>query len=407
MDIYVYVLPIMQREAMDRLSELILKGVFKMLDTHLLYKEVKELGNSNILSELEAHKFNLTIFNLMRIETKELIHSNILAELLNPNNKYNFGRLFLDKFLNYFDGLKPQGTAKLNPVKLKELTQAKLINIAREYNNFDIVLNFLNEKTVIVIENKIRHHEREKQISDYQKILPTIYKNYSQYIIIFLTPSGRISETLDQNNKQVLVILASYSDIVNILNEILPQFKGETEYFLRQFKIHLEGDILMQDSVLKEKCREIFVKYPKAYSYLVKNQPGLEDILEDIKNEIKAKYNDIQFRFIPYPKGQKITEFQVSNDAWMNKDVHIKTYIVNDNTLSIFAAVPKSKINDTFKLRFGIDPHPIIRDLSWSWYNILEGEPTEFSTPDGFGKETMKNVVEEISKIFDKINPYL
>ena len=88
-----------------------------------------------------------------------------------------------------------------------------------------------------------------------QKRLPTIYKNYSQYIIIFLTPSGRISETLDQTNKQVLVILASYSDIVNILNEILQQFKGKTEYFLRQFNIHLKGVILMQDSVLKEKCR--------------------------------------------------------------------------------------------------------------------------------------------------------
>ena len=137
-----------------------------------------------------APDFN--IFQILKLERKEVgTHSAFLANLLDPHGFHGQGSLFLNAFLEKIGIETASGKWRVETEKWAGyVDDINYSNLGR----MDIVLK--NERSAIVIENKIDHVDEPHQLWRYGKWLENEYgpgclREKKHFRIVYLTPSGR------------------------------------------------------------------------------------------------------------------------------------------------------------------------------------------------------------------------
>lgn len=178
---------------------------------------------SSIL-KTDAPYFN--IFSILKISHLEArVHTPFLCNLINPKGTHGQGRLFFELLIEKLWGSDFLINNRLTDIQVRQEERS-------DYGQIDLIIRFkANGKPhIIVIENKIYHHDEELQISRYNKKIKEEEKiPKSQYLIIYLTIDGKApterSIPKDEYNELVLnntLVLWSYRrDIINLLYRAL------------------------------------------------------------------------------------------------------------------------------------------------------------------------------------------
>ena len=258
------------------------------------FDEVKQVIEklSNRQEKKDELDKNSNIFCILGIDDFEIRHSNFLAWIFRTNKK------FLKAFLTCKDGLG-----------IKEDNAEKLVNseyiVDREYKedlhgrSVDIVISFLKEKCVIVIENKIYSGEGDKQLSDYYDGIESSskFEGFEQKYV-YLTLNGQKPSSIDDN---IHYKSMSYSSILEILEKIKTTRKN-----LRAQDIFVNNYI----DILKDKT--------------VKVMNRVDDYLELYRNHKDVVLEMISY--IPNPEKRVEIEKEIINN---NPDLILKSDMAN------------------------------------------------------------------------------
>jgi hypothetical protein len=135
------------------------------------------------------------VFRILRLAHKEVqAHTPFLGELLNPKGNHGQGFVFLKGFLR----MAQQRGLLLPPGSIESFRwQVGIEQGAAPYGNIDIIVRCLPLRYLLVIENKIWAGEQPDQLRRYADWMATQRKAYDVRQMVFLTPTGRTSDTIE------------------------------------------------------------------------------------------------------------------------------------------------------------------------------------------------------------------
>lgn len=231
-----------------------------------------------------ADDFNL--FEVLRITNMEIRHSNILAWIFDPNESHDLGDAFIKSFITKVVSKCNQNKYSVFDLLLQDFYSYQ---VYRESSHMDIVLASRDEKTAVIIENKIWSGESSHQLNDYLEKSKTEYKDCNQILYVFLTPYGR--EASDPDNW----IAFSYEEIIDSLESAIKGKKLRDEVVL---VIHNYINIVRKN-IMKEKdeklvsiCNEIYNKHKIALRLIFENVNIDNSVENEIIRETLKELND-------------------------------------------------------------------------------------------------------------------
>lgn len=148
-----------------------------------IIKELQRVADENGKRAAKLAPYAFNVFKICGVDRSELMHSAFIANLLNPNGTHGLGSKFLEEFLLTCD------------VSVPNALESVLVTTEESHGEgrFDIILR--NDcDWVLMIENKVDADEGYKQLQRYQQYLR---KQKGAWGILFLTPDGRASQTMD------------------------------------------------------------------------------------------------------------------------------------------------------------------------------------------------------------------
>ena len=194
------------------------------------------------LKQLNDWTDDFNLFDVLRITNMEIRHSNILAWIFDPNENHGLGDSFIKSFITKVVSKCNQNKYSAFDLLLQDFYSYQ---VYRESNHMDIVLVSREEKTAVIIENKIWSGESSHQLNDYLEKSKTEYKDCNQILYVFLTPFGR--EASDPDNW----IAFSYGEIIDSLESSIKGMNLPDEVVL---VIHNYIDIVRKN-IMKEKMK--------------------------------------------------------------------------------------------------------------------------------------------------------
>lgn len=203
--------------------------------------EVKKIANMIYSREFEELDRMFKAFNplkVLRMDSHEIRHSNVLAWLLNHEENHGLNSVFIEKFISKLL-MKPENDRFVSDSAffLKTLSMkfddwnVEREKLTSQKRSIDLVLSSMENKTVIVIENKFYSSQSPRQLDDYLEFAREEFKGYT-IIPVFLT-------LLDEEAANDQYWALNYADIADILEFILKFHKesisGEVFVFLKNY----------------------------------------------------------------------------------------------------------------------------------------------------------------------------
>ncbi len=270
--------------------------------------QLAALATSEEFTSLTQYTKSFDLFKVMGVSTKELVHSNIIAALLNERESHGLGAVLRDAYVASLATCR----CSTNPVPPQILanTAGERARISRELAQIDIVLDFPDLHLVIAIENKIWAKDQEGQIGRYQQTLGELYPHYPNRALVYLTPTGRDSPTIDPESS-LPVYYQSYGQLAKLLRHHQPLANSAANNFIDQMVTHVEKT-MTGNSDLRKLCLEIFLQNEDAYEHLYKNyeyclRQKLDQQFADLKTGLSDSLvfqewsGQIESRFMPHP----------------------------------------------------------------------------------------------------------
>ncbi|WP_461241066.1 PDDEXK-like family protein [Paucilactobacillus sp. N302-9] len=240
---------------------------------------------NEINSQLKNWLIGNNIFNILGLQRNEIRHSNFIAWLVNPSANRVFGDYFLKKILlTVIKNGSVNDLSELN-VMLNDYSDATVL---REYHNIDILIKSANQRTKIVIENKIDSQQHDQQLQRYQKFVQKNSNKDDKLIFIYLTIDG------DDPKAEGWQRL-SYTDVLEILQNMMNRAYDESIelQYVRDY-INLLKVNIVRDEELTKTVEKIYAKYHDAIDLIIENLPNASNqINEDVTTAIKELENKI------------------------------------------------------------------------------------------------------------------
>ena len=295
------------------------------------------INNKNLeLLESKLNEFNP--FRVLNIESGEIKHSNVLAWLLDPSGNRKLGSRILKKFL--MGVINRTGNDDFNIMEVENYSYSD-INVLRERNNIDILIESQKNNFVVVIENKIYSEEHDNQLKRYKQIVKEKFPN-KKILLVYLTLEG---ESPSEDSYATF----SYEDVYDLIKNTLELEKinmnTQVVNFINHYLRILEV-ILMADEKIVELCKNIYKKHKRAIELINDNISGSFELsIDEFKNKNKI---------VELKKGKSIFWFLPKNiEPYLPKKVANNWHL--DYPLSLYFERRK---NDS-KLKIAIQAGPL------------------------------------------------
>jgi hypothetical protein len=271
------------------------------------------------LKKLDGWMDDFNLFDILRITNMEIRHSNILAWIFDPNENHGLGDSFIKSFFTKVVSKCDQN--KYNAFELL-LQDFYSYQVNREHNHMDIVLVSPEERTAIIIENKIWSGESSHQLNDYLEKSKEEYKDYNQILHVFLTPYGR--EASDPDNW----IAFSYGEIIDSLESAIKgmNLRDEVTLVIRNYIETVRKNIMGEKDVKLERiCNEIYNKHRIALKLIYENVNIDNSIEHEIICETLRELNDDgviifednnRLRFFTKSMNEYLPELDTMDSSW-------------------------------------------------------------------------------------------
>lgn len=217
------------------------------------------------LNALDNWKDEVNIFDVLKVTNTEIRHSNILAWLLDPNENHGIGDSFLKEFITKI--VQRCSEDMCNPFDVL-LQDFYTYQVYREANNMDIVLLSKEEKTAIIIENKIWSGESSHQLNKYLEQSRLEYSDCKHLLYVFLTPDG-----YDSSNPYKWISI-SYEDVINALENAIKEKRvaPEVSLIVQNYIDIVRKKIMKErDETLLKICNDIYNKHRTALRLIFEN----------------------------------------------------------------------------------------------------------------------------------------
>lgn len=257
---------------MDKLKSLLNEINLILAQERAIKQEKQKRGeNFNIFSTL----------NLSRNETR--LHSAFIAELLNPKGAHGLQDSFLKCFIQ---NICP--SFDFNTINAHVETEYYIGQISKDETRggrIDIIL-LDDQNHAIIIENKIGALEQGTQLERYNNYAKD--KNFSDYLLFYLTPEGNESDTI--KDKSHYLSISYRNDILNWLESCVciaachPLIR-ET---IRQYMTNLKEILYIMDRENENKLIEIATA--KEY---VDSTLAIMENTENIKKNIRVHFVEL------------------------------------------------------------------------------------------------------------------
>lgn len=275
---------------------------------------IKLSNELTALKHFQSDTFNL--FRILKIGHKEIYHSNFLAWLFDFKYNPDIAPLLLNKlFDKILNNSSEMNSSNNHPYYFKkDSTQV----VYREKNHIDLIIEFPNDKRVIVFENKIYAKESKGQLTRYRQLMDDYYSKISKEFkitYIFLTLNNEAPS--DSNWQSV-----GFDTILDILISIKRELTGQQK--LLDYIQLLEEDLMGKESNEK---RELALKIINDFSEELKYLNELSNNQSEFKGVIKNNKKFSKKENLPLTS--LINDLIITNG--FNKDIQIirtsKTYI--------------------------------------------------------------------------------
>lgn len=238
------------------------------------------------LKQLDDWIDNFNLFDVLRITNLEIRHSNILAWIFDPNENHGLGDSFIKSFITKVVSKCDHNKYSAFDLLLQDFYSYQVL---RESNHMDIVLVSREEKTAVIIENKIWSGESSNQLYSYLEKSKTEYKDCDQILYVFLTPYGR--EASDPDNW----IAFSYGEIIDSLESSIKGMilRDEVVLVINNYIDIVRKNIMKEkDEKLVRICNEIYNKHRTALRLIFENVNIDNSIEHEIISETLRELND-------------------------------------------------------------------------------------------------------------------
>lgn len=280
----------------------------------------EELGK---IRETETKGMN--IFSAVGMARQEVKHSAFFAWLLTPykGKQHDLDNAFLKAWLELLFNENAEGGHRSNSEILAEigfhsindfipLLNVKKINVLTEEclisqeRRIDILIECVEEKIVIVIENKVGTTTHDAQLQAYEDDVNQKYKEDGwKKIYVYLTPEGDLPYELELKDGRLVNqykdhwCVYSYTTILKILKNVIGKL-GRSEkdrklkFLMEDYVEMVDTQILKNNPELFSKCKSIARQYKNELELLM---AYVMDGLADIINYCKDKLDDYSAQF--------------------------------------------------------------------------------------------------------------
>ena len=267
------------------------------MNNEITAKEFEDIVLDKDLEELEQELNKFNLFDVLAATHNENLHSLIIKWLLDPEESHGLKDYFLKKFL------MSAIIQNINNPYLKGLEITPVDIDAFDFNNSliqteevfpkkrrgDISITNESNKLYILIENKIKQGEGDKQTLEYVEETEERYRDYNR-IYIYLTPDGSAPESEK-------FITLGYSDLIKVIDEVLTSKEDEindnAKFIISQLKRNVEVNIL-NESKIEELCLRIWGRHEKALETIIKfkptNKPMYDTLGRSVVNKLKGDW---------------------------------------------------------------------------------------------------------------------
>ncbi|MBV5297623.1 MAG: PD-(D/E)XK nuclease family protein [Rhodoferax sp.] len=272
---------------------------------HLEAKRVLNLIENNIIkSDLVERKIRwrltaerYSIFDILIPSSREeTCHSLFLRHLLDPKENHDQGSVFLDGFVSLLTQLAVEQKISFGDAWPDDWRNARVVTeLAHDDGRIDIVIE-LAGRACIVIENKVRAPEQDRQMARYGKWLDNI--KLSSRALVFLTPSGRSSETSEDYE----VINMSYQQLATCLTNALDRVKTTAVPVISVVRQYTDlcNYIFTGEQTMAHVNKEVFelLNTPSHFEVALEISAYVEEIKPRIQNKFIANVIDLLNRKI-------------------------------------------------------------------------------------------------------------
>jgi PD-(D/E)XK nuclease superfamily len=330
------------------------------------------------IDKIPPTKTEFNVFTALNLETDEVYcHSQLITEFLNPQGRHGKGDVFLKLFLQQI-GFEKSHSA--NVCVLKE--------------NKKIDIQIIDNDWIILIENKINHHDTDDQIKGYYDKIKKVYANSKQIYILYL---DRFGSEPDRNSRRDIPIAENGME----QDKIFPISYKDT------IKTWLEN-------CLKETATEPFLRETIAqYLFIIKKitgqvenkqiSSGIEQLLKSHKIYETVNSTDWSASYASLKYHTQLQMWTMLEKASNNKIKDLEPVIVASNLTNTVSSFPKKNKN-YYGLVWKIKDI-IIPDMPYSFGFKIEinGITDDDDLGVYMGIRLLKNDKEEVEDVNDSI----
>jgi hypothetical protein len=262
-------------------------------------QRLADLIDDRDFHRIDRHLRRFNLFEAVGAVRGELRHSNFLSFILSPTRSHGIGSHFLLQFLR-------AAIAKQVPerriARSIELIVADLDNAVayRERDNIDLLIELMNLKMVVLVENKIDAAVGDGQLQRYKQTVEARYPDFRR-LYVLLTPDGIEPDDDDY-------VALSYSEIADLVESTTGDASvadSDVTLILRHYVQMLRRHIV-EDEQLASLARQLYERHKEAFDFVIESRPRPDSLLDTIRELLETngelatdRHAPLILRFVP------------------------------------------------------------------------------------------------------------
>ena len=227
-------------------------------------QELFQLLNSVELRELQKRLGRFNPFQVLAIENDEIRHSNVLGWLLSPSEEHGLGDSIIRGIAAHVI-ISNESTPDEFDLENTYFADFKDAEVLREWQHIDILVVSSENKTALLIENKIWSGESPDQLARYYDKVVSTFPGY-RLLPIFLTIEGHEADNdaryLRLSHRDVVDIVAQ--ELQSHLSKVTPEVANFVNHYLESVR-----RLLGMDEKIEQLCRRILKEHGTAMATLI------------------------------------------------------------------------------------------------------------------------------------------